>query len=140
MWYFGVSRCLYFSPNVIFFLILSDILHLKSNYMSTEDNKRRFDTQRIHAGYHSQEHNNSVHVPIYQTAAFDLQSTERAGRLMRFEEFGYTYSRMANPTLSVLEQRVVALDGAVGAIALASGMSAVSYALLNAGEGGRVIA
>ncbi|KAA6348619.1 L-methionine gamma-lyase [termite gut metagenome] len=140
MWYFDISRRFYFSPNVIFFLILPDILYLKSNYMSTEDHKHHFDTQRIHAGYHSEEHNNSVHVPIYQTAAFDLQSTERAGRLMRFEELGYTYSRMANPTLSVLEQRAAALDGAVGAIALASGMSAVSYALLNAGEGGRVIA
>ncbi|KAA6317724.1 L-methionine gamma-lyase, partial [termite gut metagenome] len=106
--------------------------------MST-DNKSHFDTQRIHAGYHPKEHNNSVQVPIYQTAAFELISTERANRLTKFEETGFTYSRMANPTLTVLEERVAALEGASAAIALASGMSAISYALLNAGEGGRVI-
>jgi O-acetylhomoserine (thiol)-lyase len=78
-------------------------------------------------------------VPIYQTAAFDLISTERANRLTKYEEVGFTYSRMANPTLTVLEERVAALEGASAAIALASGMSAISYALLNVGEGGRVI-
>ncbi|KAA6305701.1 L-methionine gamma-lyase, partial [termite gut metagenome] len=96
--------------------------------MST-DNKLHFDTRKIHAGYRPQDHNNSIQVPIYQTAAFDLISTERANRLTKYEEVGFTYSRMANPTLTVLEERVAALEGASAAIALASGMSAISYAL-----------
>jgi O-acetylhomoserine (thiol)-lyase len=102
--------------------------------------KYNFDTLKIRAGYNSADHNNSVQVPIYQTAAFDLLSTDRSRRILAFEEFGYIYSRFANPTLTALEARVAALDGAVAAVSVASGMAAVSYALLNACEGGRVIA
>jgi O-acetylhomoserine (thiol)-lyase len=103
-------------------------------------NPQSFDTLKIHAGYHPAEHQGSVQVPIYQTTAFEIGSPERAERLVRFEEFGLLYSRIGNPTLAVLEQRVAALDGGVGAISLASGMAALSYAVLNAGENGRVIA
>jgi O-acetylhomoserine (thiol)-lyase len=102
-------------------------------------NDYHFDTLKIRAGYDSKEHNNSTQVPIYQTAAFDLISTERAQRILNSEEQGYLYSRVQNPTLVALEERVAALEGAVGAVAVASGMAAVSYALLNVGEGGRVI-
>lgn len=108
--------------------------------MSTQNDSHHFDTLKIHAGYRSEEHNNSIHVPVYQTAAFDLVSPERAVRLTRFEETGFIYSRVNNPTLAALEERVAALDGAVGAVALGSGMAAVSFALLNAAQGGRVIA
>jgi O-acetylhomoserine (thiol)-lyase len=95
-----------------------------------------FDTKKVRAGYNPSEHNRSVQVPIYQTASYELGDTARAGRLLAFEEFGYLYTRVGNPTVSALEQRVAALDGAKGAVALASGMAAVSYALLNAAEGG----
>ncbi len=102
-------------------------------------NNYHFDTLKIRAGYDSKEHNNSTQVPIYQTAAFDLLSTDRAQRIVNSEEQGYLYSRVQNPTIAALEGRIAALEGAVGAVAVASGMAAVSYALLNAGEGGRVI-
>jgi len=99
-----------------------------------------FDTLRIHAGYSPKEHNNSIQVPIYQTAAFDINDPERAERLVKFEEKGFLYSRVGNPTLEALEGRLAALDGAKSAVSLASGMAAVSFAILNAAEGGRVIA
>lgn len=101
--------------------------------------KYQFDTLKIRAGYDPSEHNHSIQVPIYQTTAFDLVSTERADRIMNFEELGYVYTRVGNPTLAALEARVAALDNAVAAVSVGSGMAAVSYALLNAGEGGRVI-
>jgi O-acetylhomoserine (thiol)-lyase len=97
---------------------------------------RRFDTLKVRAGYDPSEHNRSVQVPIYQTASYELGDTARAGRLLAFEELGYLYTRVGNPTVAALEARVAALDGAKGAVALASGMAAVSYTLLNAAEGG----
>jgi O-acetylhomoserine (thiol)-lyase len=96
----------------------------------------KFDTLKVRAGYDPSEHNHSVQVPIYQTASYELGDTARAGRLLAFEEFGYLYSRVGNPTVAALEARIAALDGARGAVALASGMAAVSYSLLNAAEGG----
>jgi O-acetylhomoserine (thiol)-lyase len=96
----------------------------------------RFDTQKVRAGYDPAQHNHSVQVPIYQTASYEFGDTARAGRLLAFEEFGYLYTRVGNPTVAVLEARLAALEGAKGAVALASGMAAVSYALLNAAEGG----
>jgi O-acetylhomoserine (thiol)-lyase len=101
--------------------------------------QQQFDTLRIRAGYNPAEHNNSIQVPIYQTAAFDLISTERANRILRFEELAYVYTRVGNPTLAALEARVAALDGATAAVSVASGMAAISYAILNAAEGGRAI-
>lgn len=100
----------------------------------------RFDTIKIRGGYNSKEHNHSVSVPIYETAAFDLGSTERAGKLFSFSELGFIYSRLSNPTVEVLEKRVAALDGAAGAIALSFGMAAITYTLLNVAEdGGRIL-
>jgi len=99
----------------------------------------QFDTLKIRAGYNPADHNHSIQVPIYQTAAFDLVSTERAHRILRFEELTYVYTRVGNPTLAALEARVAALDGAAAAVSVASGMAAISYALLNVGEGGRII-
>jgi O-acetylhomoserine (thiol)-lyase len=96
----------------------------------------RFDTQKVRAGYDAADHNRSVQVPIYQTASFELGTTERADRLLALEELGHLYSRISNPTVAALEARLAALDGAKGAVALASGMAAVSYSLLNAAEGG----
>jgi len=99
-----------------------------------------FDTLKIHAGYNPSEHLGSIQVPVYQTTAFEIGSPERAERLIRFEEVGLLYTRVGNPTVAALEQRIAALDGGVAAVALASGMAAVSYAILAAGAGGRVIA
>jgi len=95
-----------------------------------------FDTVKVRGGYDPAEHNYAVQVPIYQTTSYELGGTERAERLLRFEELGFLYSRVTNPTVAALEARAAALDGATGAIALGSGMAAVSYALLNVAEGG----
>ncbi len=96
----------------------------------------RFDTAKVRAGYDPAEHNLSVQVPIYQTTSYELGGTARAERLLAFEELGFLYSRVGNPTVAALEQRIAALDGATGAIAVGSGMAAVTYALLNVAEGG----
>ena len=104
--------------------------------MSNEKQAYRFDTQKVRAGYDPREHNLSVLPPIYQTAAYDFRDVEHARKLFRLKEAGNLYTRIGNPTVGVLEQRVAALDGASGAIALASGMAAISYTLLNLAEGG----
>lgn len=99
-----------------------------------------FDTLKVQGGYDASLHNNAVSVPIYQTAAFGLGDSYRADRLFSFSEDDPIYTRLSNPTVDILEKRLAALHGAAGAIALASGMAAVSYALLNAaGKGGRIL-
>ncbi|MTV48261.1 aminotransferase class I/II-fold pyridoxal phosphate-dependent enzyme [Heliobacillus mobilis] len=95
-----------------------------------------FDTLKVRAGYEPKAHHHAVAVPIYQTASYDLGSPERADRLIGLEEAGYLYTRIGNPTVAVLEQRITELDGGTGAIAVASGMAAISYTLLNLAEGG----
>lgn len=99
-----------------------------------------FDTLKVQGGYHADQHKHAVSVPIYQTAAFALEDSYRADRLFSFSEDDPIYTRLSNPTVDVLEKRLTLLHGAAGAIALASGMAAVSYALLNAaGKGGRIL-
>jgi O-acetylhomoserine (thiol)-lyase len=101
-----------------------------------EERELNFDTLKVRAGYKPEEHNYAVSVPIYESAAFDLGSPERAYNLFSFSELGHIYTRVSNPTVAVLEQRVAALDGAAGAVALASGMAAITDTLLNVAEGG----
>ncbi|MGF7429223.1 aminotransferase class I/II-fold pyridoxal phosphate-dependent enzyme [Thermoanaerobacterium thermosaccharolyticum] len=98
--------------------------------------KLRFDTLKVRGGYDPKENNFSVSVPIYQSAAFDLGNTERASKLFSFSEFGFIYTRVGNPTVAVLERRVAELDDAAGAVALGSGMAALTYTLFNLAEGG----
>ncbi|NLY92348.1 MAG: O-acetylhomoserine aminocarboxypropyltransferase/cysteine synthase [Firmicutes bacterium] len=100
-----------------------------------------FDTLRLRAGYEPNAHQYAVSPPIYQTASFDFRDVEHAKALFSLGEIGNIYTRVGNPTVTALEQRVAALDGASGAIALASGMAAISYTLLNIAEGGgRILA
>ncbi|MDR2071592.1 MAG: aminotransferase class I/II-fold pyridoxal phosphate-dependent enzyme [Treponema sp.] len=96
----------------------------------------QFDTLKIRAGYNPAEHKQSVQVPIYQTAAYEFRDTQNADGLFAFTETGFLYTRVNNPTVDVLEQRVAALDGGKAALGLASGMAAISYTLLNLAEGG----
>lgn len=100
------------------------------------ENNYGFDTLKVRAGYDPHKHNYAVSVPIYETASFELGDTERAGKLLSFSELGFIYSRVSNPTVAVLEERVASLDGAVAAVAVGSGMAAVTYSLLNVAEGG----
>lgn len=103
--------------------------------------ENKFDTQRLHAGYDPKEHLNSPLPPIYQTAAFALGDTDEAEKVAEGSKEGFTYSRVANPTVRAFENRIAALDGGIDAVAVGSGMAAVSYALLSVAEGGgRIIA
>jgi O-acetylhomoserine (thiol)-lyase len=103
--------------------------------MSTEP-QYRFDTLKVRAAYNPDEHNHAFSVPIYQTASYEMGDTARGDRLFRQEELGFLYTRVGNPTVDVFERRVAALDGAAGAIALASGIAAVSHAILNLADAG----
>ena len=97
-----------------------------------------FSTLAIHAGYDSADctNGNAAVPPIYLSAAFDMQSAAHGDALSAGAAEGFSYSRMANPTLDVLERRIAALEGGRSAVAFASGMAAVSAALLCAAEGG----
>jgi O-acetylhomoserine (thiol)-lyase len=101
----------------------------------------QFDTLSIHGGHTPDTDTLSRAVPIYQTTAYNFHSTEHARRLFSLEEEGNIYTRLQNPTQDVLEKRVAALDGGVGALAVASGHAAISLALLTlAGAGDEIIA
>ena len=69
-----------------------------------------FTTRQLHAGYEVDPATGSRAVPIYQTAAYALQSTERAARLFALQEAGHIYTRISNPTTSVFEERIASLD------------------------------
>lgn len=100
-----------------------------------------FSTLAVHGGYNANRNDDAVSVPIYASAAFDLENAVRGRDLAAGEISGFEYSRVANPTVDALERRLAALEGGVGAVAVSSGMAAVSYALMCAGEGGgRIIA
>jgi len=96
----------------------------------------KFDTLQLHAGQHIDPTTGSRAVPIYQTTSFSFGSFERAERLASFQEFGHLYSRISNPTNEVLEERITALEGGSGALAVASGSAAVSYSILNLASAG----
>lgn len=89
-----------------------------------------FDTIALHHGYDPSENRKAAAVPIYQTTSYTFEDTEHAAKLFALEESGDIYSRIQNPTNSVLEQRVAALEGGVAALALSSGQAAEVTALL----------
>ncbi|PJM78766.1 O-acetylhomoserine aminocarboxypropyltransferase/cysteine synthase family protein [Bifidobacterium scaligerum] len=100
-----------------------------------------FSTQTIHAGYDPIEHGHAAVPPIYASAAFDLENALRGDALASGQAEGFEYSRVANPTVDALEQRLAVLEHGIGAVAVSSGMAAVTYALMCAAEGGgRIIA
>ena len=100
-----------------------------------------FSTLAVHGGYNANRNDDAVSVPIYASAAFDLENAARGRDLAAGEISGFEYSRVANPTVDALERLLAALEGGVSAVAVSSGMAAVSYALMCAGEGGgRIIA
>ena len=100
----------------------------------------RAETLAIHAGYEPEETTKAVAVPIYQTVAYTFDSADHGAALFNLEEPGFRYSRIANPTVDVLEKRIAALEGGVGAIALASGQAALHYALSNVADcGGNIV-
>ncbi len=97
------------------------------------------ETIAIHGGFDSDPATKSVAVPIYQTAAYTFDSAEHGAALFNLEIEGYRYTRIANPTTTVLEERVAELEGGVGALSVSSGQTALYYASLNLTEMGRNI-
>ena len=99
--------------------------------------KRRFETLALHGGtYRADPASGAVAVPIYQTTSYQFQDTGHASRLFALEELGNIYTRVQNPTQDALEQRIAALEGGAGALAVASGQTASAYAVLNLAQAG----
>jgi len=106
----------------------------------TEQQNRRFDTIAVHGGHEPDAATHSRAVPIYQTTSYLFEDTEHAARLFALEQPGYIYTRIMNPTTEVLEKRVAMLEGAVGGLAFASGMAAISAGCLTLlGSGDHIV-
>ena len=94
-----------------------------------------FETRQVHAGAEPDATGARV-TPIYQTSSFVFRDTEHAAALFGLAELGNIYTRIMNPTQDAFEQRMAALEGGVGALAVASGQAAQTIALLNLAENG----
>src|SRR3982750_4762662 len=95
-----------------------------------KEKKLRFETEVIHTGYESETNLGSLVPPIYQTSTFTFESAEQGeNRFARTEE-GFVYSRLGNPTVKVLEDRIAKLEKGEAALAFSSGMAAVSAVLV----------
>lgn len=97
---------------------------MAKNYINPE-------TIGLHAGWRKDPHTNSVAVPIHQTTSYQFNDTDHAANLFSLSELGNIYSRIMNPTNAVLEERIAAFEGGVGALAVASGQAASAYAIQN---------
>ena len=93
-------------------------------------NSKNLSTLALHAGQVADPTTGARAVPIYQTTSYVFKSTEHAANLFALKEFGNIYTRLMNPTTDVFEQRVAAIEGGTGALGVASGMAAITYALL----------
>ena len=100
-----------------------------------------FDTLSLHAGQHPDPVHRARAVPIYQTTSYVFADTGHAAALFNLEQAGHIDSRISNPTTAVLEERVAALEGGVGAVATASGQAALHLAIATLmGQGGHIVA
>src|SRR5919198_516469 len=100
-----------------------------------------FDTLALHAGQSPDPATGARAVPVYQTTSYVFRDTEHAASLFNMERAGHVYSRISNPTVAVLEERLAALEGGVGAIATASGQAALHLAIATLmGAGGHIVA
>ncbi len=100
-----------------------------------------FDTLSLHAGHHPDAVNGARAVPIYQTTSYVFDDTDHAASLFNLERPGYVYSRISNPTVAVLEERLAALEGGVGAICTSSGMAAMHIGIATLlGSGDHIVA
>jgi|TARA_B110001454_G_scaffold33946_1_gene33367 O-acetylhomoserine (thiol)-lyase len=93
-----------------------------------DPNYLKFDTLSLHAGQEPDPVTGARAVPIYQTTSYSFVDTEQAAGLFNLEQPGHIYSRISNPTVAVLEERIAALEGGVGAVCTASGMAAFHLA------------
>ena len=96
----------------------------------------RLETMAVHAGYQPDPTTKAVAVPIYQTTAYAFDNTQHGADLFDLKVMGNIYTRIMNPTTDVLEQRITAMEGGIGGLALASGQAATTYALMTIAEAG----
>ena len=96
----------------------------------------RPETILLHAGQVPDPTTGSRAVPIYQTTSYQFRDSEHAASLFALKEFGNIYTRLMNPTSDVFEQRLAALEGGVGALAVSSGQAATTLAILNIAQAG----
>ncbi|MFV5316852.1 methionine gamma-lyase [Priestia megaterium] len=101
-----------------------------------EKKKYQFETKAIHAGYESKHHFDSLAPPIYQTSTFTFSSLEQGANRFSGAENGYVYSRLSNPTVTILEERMAQLEEGEAALAFGSGMAAVSAVLIGLTKAG----
>jgi O-acetylhomoserine (thiol)-lyase len=94
------------------------------------------ETLAIHAGYSPDPTTKAVAVPIYQTSSYAFDNTQHGADLFDLKVQGNIYTRIMNPTTAVLEERLAQLEGGIGALALASGMAAITYAIQTIAEAG----
>ncbi|MCX7177630.1 MAG: PLP-dependent transferase, partial [Proteobacteria bacterium] len=100
-----------------------------------------FDTLSLHAGQVPDTQYGARATPIYLTTSFVFKSPDQAAELFNMERGGHLYSRISNPTNAVLEERIAALEGGVGAIATASGQAALHLAIVTLmGAGSHIVA
>jgi len=108
--------------------------------MSKIDAKLKVETLALHGGQEPDPTTGARAVPIYQTTSYQFKNSEHAANLFGLREFGNIYTRLMNPTNDVFEKRMALLDGGVGALAVSSGQSAITLALLNiAREGDEIV-
>jgi len=104
------------------------------------ERKLSLETLAVHAGQEIDPTTMSRAVPIYQTTSYGFRDTDHAADLFALKQFGNIYTRIMNPTQDVFEQRVAALEGGMGALALSSGQAAITYSILNiAGAGDEIV-
>ncbi|MFC0416026.1 methionine gamma-lyase [Cytobacillus solani] len=96
----------------------------------TETNPTKIETKVIHEGYNSEKYSGSLAPPLFQTSTFTFETAEQGERRFAGEEEGYIYSRLGNPTVTMLEERMAALENGEAALAFSSGMAGVSAILL----------
>ena len=97
----------------------------------------RDETIAIHGGYEPEPTTRAIAVPIYQTVAYEFENAQHGADLFNLAVPGNIYTRIMNPTNAVLEQRLAALEGGVGGLAVSSGSAAINYSILNIAEAGQ---
>jgi len=106
----------------------------------SEERKLSLETLSVHGGQSIDPTTMSRAVPIYQTTSYGFKDTDHAANLFGLSEFGNIYTRIMNPTSDVFENRVAQLEGGIGALAVSSGQSAITYSILNiAGAGDEIV-
>nr|WP_066322845.1 O-acetylhomoserine aminocarboxypropyltransferase/cysteine synthase family protein [Anoxybacillus amylolyticus] len=104
--------------------------------MSVSESSYRLETIAVHGGLQPDPVTGARAVPIYQSNAYQFANTEHAANLFALKEAGYIYTRIHNPTATVFEDRVAQLEGGIGSLAVASGMAAITLAILNIAHAG----